>query len=522
MVLRLRKILKSSMTLAIMGVTPVEEAELAAYQLKEVAQIWFNHWKEERVVDVDLLKWERFKSAFLDRFFPLKMREAKVLEMINIRQGNMSVKEYSLKFTQLSMYAPSIVVDYSARMSKFVLGVSELARKSSKNDLEKERGQEWIMVTIHTLGPVDVVIYGFDNGFPGKVLLRLPKGSKIKGCLSLKLKEVVMGLLCLIVLSVDESKNVNVYHVAMLVLVVNEEDNHHRAQLYPSSCPSGSSASAPKQNRFDALQTRGEQYDSPDVINGIFKVFQLDVYALTDPGATFYFAKPDVTMRFDVFPQVLLEPFFVSTLVGGFVLAERVSRNLSSKCACPRVEGWGVEFYVKRSVLLLESVPIVNQYLMALVELKELKEQLKDLVGKDFIRLSNSQWGALILFVKKKDFSLRMCIDYRQLNKVTIQNKFPLPRIYDFDQLQGARYFSKIDLRSGYHQLRMKEDDNLKTTVRTRVFRQYLGMFVIVFIVDILIYSRSEDDHINHLRIDTEVAPKNIDAVKSRPRPLSR
>ncbi|WMV58979.1 hypothetical protein MTR67_052364 [Solanum verrucosum] len=90
--------------LMIMGVTSMEKAELAAYQLKGVAQIWFNQWKEERAVDVGPLDWEKFKVPFLDRFFPLEMREAKVLEFINLHQGSMSVKEYDLKFTQLSRY----------------------------------------------------------------------------------------------------------------------------------------------------------------------------------------------------------------------------------------------------------------------------------------------------------------------------------------------------------------------------------------------------------------------------------
>ena len=99
-------------------------------------------------------------------------------------------------------------------------------------------------------------------------------------------------------------------------------------------------------------------------------------------------------------------------------------------------------------------------YKMAHAELKELSEQLKELLDRSFIKLSSSPWGAPVLFVKKKDGSLRLCIDYRQLNKVTIKNKYPLPRIDDlFDQLQGARYFSKIDLRSGYHQLRIRRDD---------------------------------------------------------------
>ena len=99
----------------------------------------------------------------------------------------------------------------------------------------------------------------------------------------------------------------------------------------------------------------------------------------------------------------------------------------------------------------------IPPYRMALAELKELKEQLQDLLSKGFIRPSVSPWGVPVLFVKKKDGSMRMCIDYRQLNKVTIRNKYPIPRIDDlFDQLQGASVFSKIDLRSGYHQLKVR------------------------------------------------------------------
>lgn len=108
-------------------------------------------------------------------------------------------------------------------------------------------------------------------------------------------------------------------------------------------------------------------------------------------------------------------------------------------------------------------------YRMAPAELKEFHIQLKDLIDKGFIRPSYSPWGAPVLFVKKKDGTLRMCIDYRELNKVTIKNRYPLPRIDDlFDQLKGVSLFSKIDLRSGYHQLRIKEGDVSKTAFRTR------------------------------------------------------
>ncbi|KAL4295736.1 hypothetical protein GQ457_12G011360 [Hibiscus cannabinus] len=170
----------------------------------------------------------------------------------------------------------------------------------------------------------------------------------------------------------------------------------------------------------------------------------------------------------------------------------------------------------------------ITPYRMAPIELKELKKQLEELQNKGFIRPSTSPWGAPVLFVKKKDGSMRLCIDYRQLNQVTIKNKYPLPRIEDlFDQLRDASVFSKIDLRSGYYQMKVKDVDVPKIAFRTRyghfeflvmpfgltnapvafmdlmnrVFKPYLDKFVVVFIDDILIYSRNKDDHAEHLRI---------------------
>ena len=113
-----------------------------------------------------------------------------------------------------------------------------------------------------------------------------------------------------------------------------------------------------------------------------------------------------------------------------------------------------IEFVIE---LFPGTKPIsIPPYIMAPAELKELKAQLKELLNKGFIRPSTSPWGALVLFVKKKDGSLRLCIDYRQLNRATIRNQYPLPHIDElFDQLQGSQVYSKIDLRSGYHQLRV-------------------------------------------------------------------
>ncbi|GKC38504.1 putative reverse transcriptase domain-containing protein, partial [Tanacetum coccineum] len=192
-----------------------------------------------------------------------------------------------------------------------------------------------------------------------------------------------------------------------------------------------------------------------------------------------------------------------------------------------------IEFQIE---LTPGATPIAKSpYRLTPSKLEELSGQLKELQDKVFIRPRSSPWGASVLFVKKKDGSFRMCIDYRELNKLTIKNRYPLPRIDDlFDQLQGSQFFSKIDLRSGYHQLRVYEDDIPKTAFRTRyghieftvmpfgmtnaptifmdlmnrVCRSYLDKFVIVFIDDILIYSKTQEEHVEHLRLVLELLKK--------------
>jgi hypothetical protein len=167
-------------------------------------------------------------------------------------------------------------------------------------------------------------------------------------------------------------------------------------------------------------------------------------------------------------------------------------------------------------------------YMMSVEELKELKKQLTELQEAGYIRPSSSPWGTPVLFLQKKDGSQRMCVDYKSLNDVTVKNKYSLPRIEDlFNQIRGARVFSKIDLRSSYHQMKIRPSDILKTTFSTRyglyeftvmsfgltnalayfmnlmnkVFMEYLDRFVVVFIDDILIYSKSDSDHVKHLRL---------------------
>nr|GEZ52010.1 putative reverse transcriptase domain-containing protein [Tanacetum cinerariifolium] len=174
-------------------------------------------------------------------------------------------------------------------------------------------------------------------------------------------------------------------------------------------------------------------------------------------------------------------------------------------------------------------------YRLAPFGMKDLSEQLKELSNKGFIRPSFLTMGSSIPICQKKDGSFRVCIDYRELNKLMVKNRYPLPRIDDlFDQLQGSSVYSKIDLRSGYHQLKVREEDIPKTAFRTRyrhyefqvmpfgltnapavfmdlvnqVCKPYLDKFMIVFINDILIYSKDEKEHEEHLKAILELLKK--------------
>ncbi|KAH0759938.1 hypothetical protein KY290_023431 [Solanum tuberosum] len=435
--------------------------------------------KKNRTEDAPPASWACFEEAFLGSFFNRELKEAKVREFLTLKQDSLSVHAYSLRFTQLSRYASKMVADMMSRMSLFIVGclIYRVRKKINANRSSFQQKQK---------GPA-----------PSSSSPPVPKNKSEYNSKNFRAKP-------------SYSQGSMAQGGSKPSACAKRGRNHLECPKNKQGCGNGgnktqSSSVAPPDraaprvdtfgtgggtNRLYAIISRQEQEDSPDVITGMIQVFNFNVYALLDPGAISFSSKRVSKSLFGVPPE--------------------------------REIDFGID-------LLPDTRPIsIPPYRMAPTELKELKEQLKDLLDKGFIRPSVSPWGAPVLFVRKNDGSLRMCIDYRQLNKVTIKNKYPLPRIDDiFDQLQGATCFSKINLRSGYHRLRVRECDIPKTAFRTRygryeflvmsfgltdapatfmdlmniVFKPYLYMFVIVFIDDILIYSRNEKDHASHLRI---------------------
>ncbi|GJV22612.1 putative nucleotidyltransferase, ribonuclease H [Tanacetum coccineum] len=331
-----------------------------------------------------------------------------------------------------------------------------------------------------------------------------------------------------------------------------------------------------------------EAVQDPNIVTGTFSLNDHFVTVLFDSGADFSFISTEFAPLLNVRPSIVNPSYVIEVADGKKVEVDRIIRDCKLELGvCHekvveipvedgrilRVHGeWAVgitkalksakedepklrdisvvrkfvdvfledlsglpsQRQVEFRIDLVPGVTLVakSPYRLAPSEMQELSRQLQELQDKGFIRPSHSPWGAPVLFVKKKDGSLRMCIDYRELNKLMIKNCYPLSRIDDlFDQLQGSCYFSKIDLRPGYHQLRVHEDDIPNTAFRmryghfeftvmpfgltnapavfmdmmNRVCKPYLDKFVILFIDDILIYSKTKEDHEVHLGLVLEL-----------------
>ncbi|KAG8503637.1 hypothetical protein CXB51_001568 [Gossypium anomalum] len=280
--------------------------------------------------------------------------------------------------------------------------------------------------------------------------------------------------------------------------------------------------------RTYVIRVRGYA-SSPDVITSTSSLYDTNVVALIDHGSTHSYIFMNLVSSKNLPVESTEYVIKVSNPLGKYVLVDKVCKScpLMIREICEK--GLRSLSYVftdtKEPELKIESVPVVCEYpdvfpkeflglplireveftiglvpgtspiSIAQIELKELKTQLQELTDKGFVSPSFSPWGAPVLFVKKKDGSMRFCIDYRQLNKVTIKNKYPLPRIDDlFDQLKGATMFSKIDLRSNYYQLRVKESDVLKTA-----FRMMYGHYE--FLVMPFGLTNALSEYVEHLRI---------------------
>ncbi|GKB30532.1 putative reverse transcriptase domain-containing protein [Tanacetum coccineum] len=282
--------------------------------------------------------------------------------------------------------------------------------------------------------------------------------------------------------------------------------------------------------RAYAVGTAGINLNS-NVVTGMFLLNNRYASILFDTGADRNFVSAKFSSLIDIIPTTLDHGYDVELADDKIIKVNPLIRNCT-------LNFLNHPFNIDLMPVELGSFDVIIAqvpYRLAPSKMKELSDQLQELFDKGFIRPSSSSWGAPVLFVKNKDGSFWMCIDYRELNKLTVKNRYPLPIIDDlFDQLQGSSVYSKIDLRLGYHHLRVHEKDIPKTTFRTcyrhyefqvmpfgltnapavfmdlinRVCKPYLDEFVIVFIDDILIYSKSKQEHEKHLKLILELLKK--------------
>ncbi|XP_070049959.1 uncharacterized protein [Nicotiana tomentosiformis] len=541
--------------LMVMHASVTEAVELVSFRLRDVVVLWYEAWERSRGPDAPQAEWEDFSEAFLAHYLPREVREARLDQFLSLKQGDMSVRDYSHKFNSLARYAPDIVRTMRARVHHYVDGLGDhLIRDcrvaSLSDDVDISRIHAFAQTTedlsrrirdtrrdreqskrARTMGsyreprvdfrpplhrypprsagsfPPQMQGQRFDRYIqsgPGQSSSQ-PEGRRHEH--SAQMRQLTPPCTQCGKLHTGQCRQGSsaCFHYGQTGHYISQCPGLGRGTpAQPSGFKAASSPSvrAPRpgpqstqgrgrgrgggdtsgssggQNRFYALTGRQDSEASPDVVTCILTIHSHAIYALMDPGSTFSYITPFIAGKLDMRSELLPQPVEVATPVGDSIVDNHVYRDCTvlindRPTSVDLVELvmldfdviMGMDWDIDKEPATLQSVPIVNEF----PTLRELKEQLKDLLDKGSIRPSTSPWGAPVLFVRKKDGSLWMCIDYRQLNKVTIKNKYPLPRIDDlFDQLQGAKCFSKIDLRSGYHQLRVRDIDIPKTIFRTR------------------------------------------------------
>src|SRR5688572_21980714 len=340
----------------IMGVATSVKAELAAYQLKGIAQIWFNQWKASRALDDGPITWEDFKVAFLDHYFPMELREAKMREFLNLKQGGMSVRDYVLRFSKLSKYAPTMMEDPRVKMGQFVSGLGDTVGSEGQAALlHKEMDLSRLMTYVEQVEDRkhrerrmrELKRPRVDGGFNKNVKNNQGGGQRANVPYKGKGKQKVHNNQDLITCAKCGKNHKGECLLGMGVCYRCGKPGHHIRDCrvkdpnpQAQGAPKGQAApivqggqgqprggQAPRNNRFYALHGRQEVEDTPDVVTGMLQVFNFDVYALLDPGANLSFVSPYISMKFSIDPAILLEPYSVNNLVGESIVASRVFRG---------------------------------------------------------------------------------------------------------------------------------------------------------------------------------------------------
>ncbi|KAK8942884.1 hypothetical protein KSP39_PZI008966 [Platanthera zijinensis] len=520
------------------------KVELVTFLFEGEANKWWDSLTQGKFYGRTDIRWNDFLHEFLDWFVPPSEKRILQERFLRLTQGNRSVMQFEAEFTQLAYYASDMVPNERERCFRFQLGLREDVRvhlisqwiqrynelvetakliekdvevSLRKNDVQLKRPAEEQSRTVSGKSggsrwkkfkkgaPVPAPAVGSTTSHPLCVKCgKAHPGECLKGT----------GV-CFKCFRPGHLK----YECPLWKSEAGRKTTggpSQSATIHNVESVASGSVAQPKEERqveprvFNLNQQEAKAHDV--VITGISEVAKVLISSLRAMKKVRKGCEATLVMLKKSDTERKSEPSAVPVVCDFLDVFPEDLPGIP-----PQRE---VEFTIN---LVPEATPVAKTpYRMAPKELAELKSQLQELV------LSTSPWGAPVLFVKKKDGSLRLCIDYHELNKLTIRNQYPLPRIDDlFDQLVNARVFSKIDLRSGYHQMRIKEEDIYKTAFSTRyehfefvvmpfgltnapavfmdlmnrVFKEYLDKFVIVFIDDILIYSKGKEEHAEHLKI---------------------
>nr|CAE04771.3 OSJNBa0079C19.12 [Oryza sativa Japonica Group] len=487
--------------------TDQEKVSFASHQLHGPASEWWDHFRLNRTT-AEPITWLEFTAAFRKTHIPSGVVFLKKKEFRSLTQGSRSVTEYLHEFNRLARYAPEDVRNDEERQEKFLEGLNDelsyplmtgdypdfqkLVDKAIRQEDKYNRMEQKKRRIAHF------------KAQQGNTSTQQQPAKKEQG-----------------------SKPVVCFNCGDPGHYADKCPKPRRVKVVPAQSNSTAPASKARVNHVAAAEAK----DAPDVILGTFFVNSVPATVLFDSGATHSLLSMSFAGNHGMEVEDLRRPLMPlcqnrnsrSTISGQSYSVRILGMDWLARykgvidCANRKVtltsdDGRVVTVDALSSESLrpslnqitLEEIPIVRDfpdvfpddlpgmppkrdiefiidlvpgttpihkrpYRMAANELAEVKRQVDDLLQKGYIRPSSSPWGAPVIFVEKKDHTQRMCVDYRALNDVTIKNKYPLPRIDDlFDQLKGATVFSKVDLRSGYHQLRIKEEDIPKTAFTTR------------------------------------------------------
>ncbi|KAA0036176.1 gag-protease polyprotein [Cucumis melo var. makuwa] len=449
-----------------------QKVQCAVFFLEDRGTVWWETAERMLGGDVSKITWEQFKESFYAKFFSSNVKYAKQQKFLNLEQGDMTVEQYDVEFDMLSRFVPDVVKDEEAITEKFIKGLR----------LDLQGIVRALRLTTHDALclAIDLSLHeradsskdagrGLALGQKRKVEsqpdLTPQRNLRLGGVFQRHRRELAASGRTLRELPICHSCG-KVHGGRCLAgsgVCFRCRQPEHTADACPKKHIETTSYQHPASHQGKVFTTTRQDVERAGImVIGTLPILGHYAVVLFDVGSSHSFISSvfvqHVCLEVESFSGVLSvstpsreggEIVCISKVISAMKASKLLSQGSTPDVfpdelpglPPPREIDFGIE--LEPDTAPISRVP----YRMAPAELKELKVQLQELLNKGFIRPSVSPWGALVLFVKRKDGSMRLCIDYRELNKVTVKNRYPLPRIDDlFDQLQGATVFSKIDL----------------------------------------------------------------------------